>query len=117
MNCPQILERVPEWIVHMWSEQNSLSSPETRNTTSIAAKTYIYNFKDNQNGRGKENFNWTDKEIQLLLESIKTFRFFFKFFVVFFSTFLSRTKLLGFVSWTAQERCESEASPQQNSLR
>ena len=43
MTSPHILRNIPEWIVHLQSERNNLSSPEKSNMASTAVKTNINN--------------------------------------------------------------------------
>ena len=63
MTSPHILRNIPEWIVHLQSERNNLSSPEKSNMASTAVKTNINNVWNNQNGRTKDDFIWAHKEI------------------------------------------------------
>ena len=43
MTSPHIVRNIPEWIVHLQSERNNLSSPEKSNMASTAVKTNINN--------------------------------------------------------------------------
>ena len=49
---------------------------------STAGKRNSINVKDNQNGRRKYDFNWTEKEIVLLLEKFYFPHFFVPFHAV-----------------------------------
>ena len=55
MISPHNLRNIPEWIVHLQSERNNLSSPEKLNMASTGVKTNINNVRNNLNDRTKDD--------------------------------------------------------------
>ena len=55
MISPHNLRNISEWIVHLQSERNNLSSPEKLNMASTGLKTNINNVRNNQNDRTKDD--------------------------------------------------------------